>query len=339
MLLIFVSVTEILLFEKGFRTTVVDTELGWISERERASALGVRALILVGASRIQLGIDLNVLRRMTGLEPVQLAIDGSSFVPVFEGLARDPTIRGTIILALMPGPVSFKTSSVGGSQRYQSDYDALSSEGFHWPNYRDSEVWFASIIRNWLINYADGGRPLDSLFNRLANARATPQYLLTYPDRSRQADYQRVPMPEFYLNRVFRHIGNPVEVDINRPADQLAKQLADYIRRLKPTRGSAQTDEGLEHLEHAVSAIQSRGGRVIIIAMPTSGLILEADSRRFPRTLYWDKVVATTTAKTTHWQDHNALSGFVCPDGSHLDKRDTVSFTEALVIAAGLSRP
>ena len=32
------------------------------------------------------------LRRKTGLEPVQLAIDGSSFVPVLEDLANDPAI-------------------------------------------------------------------------------------------------------------------------------------------------------------------------------------------------------------------------------------------------------
>ena len=41
------------------------------------------------------------VRARTGLAPVQLAIDGSSFVPVLDGLARDPSIRGTVIVGFI----------------------------------------------------------------------------------------------------------------------------------------------------------------------------------------------------------------------------------------------
>lgn len=339
MLLAYVFVTEAALAEKGFDKTVNDTAARWLNERERAAALGAQALILVGASRIQLDVDLDILRQKTGLEPIQLAIDGDSYVPVLQGLARDPAIRGTVVVDLMPGPVSFDIGPTGRSQRYQAEFDALSAQGFQWPSYHASDAWLADRIGRQLINYADGGRPWDSLINRLINTKATAQYLLTFPDRSRQADYQRVVMPDFYLNRVFRHIGNPSEIEANQPIGHMAQQLANYIKGLKPTLDSAQSEKGLADLERAVSAIQSRGGRVFIMAMPTSGLVLEADSRRFPRALYWDRVVASTSAHTIHWQDHPALSGFICPDGSHLDKRDTGAFTNAFVLAAGLDRP
>ncbi|HXD40315.1 MAG TPA: hypothetical protein VN649_07115 [Ramlibacter sp.] len=338
MLLAYVVVSETALARRGFDTTVQDTEARWLQERERASALGPRALILVGASRMQLDVDLNLLRRKTGLEPVQLAIDGSSYVPILLGLARDPSIRGTVILDLMPGPVSFETAGVGRSEHYEAQYEALTGQAMHWPSYLLSDAWMADAVRSHLISYADGGRPWDALVNRLTNAQATPQYLSTFADRSRQADYQRVKMPDFYLSRVLRHLGNPVEIGSDQPADQVAQQLAAYVRQLEPTAANAQAEKGIFDLERAVSAIQSRGGRVFIVAMPTSGLIQEADSRRFPRPLYWDRVVATTSATTIHWQDHAALSGFVCPDGSHLDKRDVAAFTNALVIAAGLDR-
>jgi hypothetical protein len=337
-LLAYVATTEIALARRGFDATVHDSEARWLKERRKASALGSRALILVGASRIQLDFDLDSLRQKTGLEPVQLAIDGSSYVPVLQGLARDPSIRGTVVLDLMPGPVSLEAESSGASHSYQSEYEALTSRKMQWPSYPVLEDELADGMRSRLISYADGGRPWDALVNRLINTKTTPQYLSTLPDRSRRADYARVKMPDFYFARVLRHLGNPAEIEADQPSDRLAEQLGAYVRRLQPRPQDAQTEKGLVDLQHAVSAIQSRGGKVIIAVLPTSGLVQEADARRFPRRLYWDRVVATTTARTVHWQEHPSLSGFACPDGSHLDQRDTTAFTNAFIAVAGLER-
>ena len=84
-----IAMMEAVLSLRGFRPTAVDDEPTWILQRHRASTLGPRALILVGASRIQIGIDIDALRDVTGLEPVQLAIDGSSFTLVLKELAAD----------------------------------------------------------------------------------------------------------------------------------------------------------------------------------------------------------------------------------------------------------
>jgi hypothetical protein len=336
MLLAYMAVTEIVLARRGFGATVIDTQALWIKERKRASVLGERALILIGASRIQLDFDLNALRRSTGLEPVQLAIDGSSYVPVLQGFARDPSIRGTVILDLMPGPVSLEARSSGASHFYQAEYDALAAWKLQWPTYHLLEAWLAEGVRGRLISYADGTRPWDALINRVASPTATPQYLSTYPDRSRRADYRRVAMPDFYLARVLRHLGNPADIQADQSSDRVAQQLAAYVHRLEPRPAEAQMEKGLIDLRRAISAIQSRGGKVIIAALPTSGLVQEVDARRFPRPLYWDRVTATSGARTVHWQDYPTLSGFTCPDGSHLDQRHVAAFTDAFVTAAGL---
>ena len=339
MVLTYVAAAESLLVAKGFTPTAKDTKALWMKQRERASQLGDRALILVGASRIQLGMDLNVLRRATGLEPVQLAIDGSSYLPGLSGLARDAAIRGTIVLDLMPGPISTDFDSKSTSNRYQNEYEAMATRHFEWLTYQQAELFFTGAVGRYLSSYADGGRPWDSLVNRVFNADATPQYLLTFPDRSRKADYQRVPMPDFYLSRVFRHLGSPPDLGASQSGDDFQLRLTEYISRLQPKPESAQSKEGLADLEKLVSTIQSRGGRVIILAMPTSGLVKEADAKQYPRHLYWDKVVASTTAQTIHWQDHQSMAGFNCPDGSHLDAKDTVEFTNAFALAANFKRP
>ena len=101
---------------------VANTAELWIRERERAAVLGDDSLLLVGASRMQGGIDLDVLRSHTGLEPVQLAISASPFMPVLRHLADDPAVTGTVI-------VSFDMSALkildegSGADRWISAYD------------------------------------------------------------------------------------------------------------------------------------------------------------------------------------------------------------------------
>ena len=113
---------EAVLSLRGFRPTAVDDEPTWILQRHRASTLGPRALDPGGRLA-----DPDGRRRrrtacdVTGLEPVQLAIDGSSFTPVLKELAADPTITGTII-------VSYQASAVPGTNGRgysQSIFDGL----------------------------------------------------------------------------------------------------------------------------------------------------------------------------------------------------------------------
>ncbi|MBI1731984.1 MAG: hypothetical protein HYR49_04350, partial [Gammaproteobacteria bacterium] len=96
--LLFAAFMEARLALRGYAPTLDDTAALWIDQRSRVNRFGPRALVLTGGSRMQLAADLDVLRRETGLEPVQLAIDGSSFVPVLEELASDQSVSGTVIV-------------------------------------------------------------------------------------------------------------------------------------------------------------------------------------------------------------------------------------------------
>lgn len=336
--LAYVTTSEYLLKLRGFPVTWRDSTENWVFHRARASVLGERALILVGASRIQLGMDMPSLRRMTGLEPVMLAIDGSSVGPVLAGLAKDPDIRGTVLVDVMPAPIISLGTEGGVSQQYQSAYEQRESVSDLASRSEALEARLTQEVRSRLANYSDSARPWDALRRRLLEPDATPRYLQTLPDRSRVADYGAVEMPKFYLRRVVRHLGERLPFDERLSDSELERLLTGYVRQLSPVDGDGQSLKGLRDIEAAVTAIQSRGGKVLLLTMPTSGLITEIDQRRYPRQLYWDRLAVTTSAQTLHWQDHPELSGFDCPDGSHLDRRDRVQFTEALVRVAGLER-
>ncbi len=84
---------------------------------QRAAALGDAAVILVGTSQMQMGIDLPTMQRYSRDTPVQLAISASPFMPVFENLANDPRITGTVIVSWVPieGVRLFESPTVHGA--------------------------------------------------------------------------------------------------------------------------------------------------------------------------------------------------------------------------------
>lgn len=323
----FVLSMELSLAGRGFEATVLDTEALWQKHRVRAGRLGKQALILVGASRIQLGLDPDVLRAASSLEPVQLAIDGSSFVPVLAGLAADPSITGTLL-------VSYKDHLIAGYEQidrasaYQANYARLTRSAL--PDSTVSEALLASAVGKRLRSFADGARPLSTLLIRVLDSSATPQYLTTRHDRSRLADYSLVQMPDFYYARVLRSLGsNALHLPRNPTYDDIEFALRGEIGRLQPTSREA-FERGMVHVESLVRKIQQRGGHVFFLVMPSSGFVRDIERKRYPRAQFWDHFARQTSAKTHHFEDYPALRDFHCPDGSHLDHRDREKFTEAL---------
>lgn len=335
--IIFVAVMELRLAAKGFRPSIVDSERLWSHERSRARALGERALIVIGGSRIQLGMDLDVLRQKTGLEPVQLAIDGSPPLPILEGLANDSKIRGIIIVDYYDHFLH-PASSDDRAKQYEKNFVRLDHSS-QFLDYETMEGYLTSQVRQSLRSYADGATPLASLMTRIFVRYATPQYLITLPNRSRMADYRKVPMPDFYYQRVIRNLGQQsIDIPQRSTYNDVKAILEEKINQLQP---SSNTDylSQLGELEKMIQEIHKRQGRVLFVVIPSSGLVREIERKRFPRSLFWNQLVSQTSAKTVHFEDFSSLNSFVCPDGSHLDYRDRAAFTTAFIDAAGLGKP
>lgn len=333
--LAFVAVIELRLAAKGFHHSVIDSEVLWLRERSRASDLGERALILIGGSRIQLGIDLDVLRQNTKLEPVQLAIDGSPPLPILEGLARDPSISGTIIVDYYDH--FLKPANPNDRAKLYEEHFKRSVHRTQMIDYETIEGYLTNQLRNSLRSYADGARPLTSLLTRVFVRDSTPQYLVTLPDRSRLADYRLVSMPAFYYGRVARNLGQHIDFPANSTYEDVENILKEKIGQLKPNENSYYIGQ-LEYLEELVQKIRGRGGKVYFVVMPSSGLVREIERKSYPRSLFWDRFAERVSARTIHFEDFRSLSHFICPDGAHLDYRDRTLFTKALIEIAGFGK-
>jgi hypothetical protein len=263
---------------------------------------------------------------------MQLAIEGGSFVPVLDGLAKDPGFRGTVMVEM---DVQFLTASPNYDAAYQYQ-DVYAHGGSRQViDYRHVEDYLNDMLHSRLRSYADGASPLASLLLRVLRKSASVQYLKTLPDREVLADYKLAPMPNLFLFRALRNLNGSTELPPGLTYSQLAARIEAGIAALHPV-DDAYFRNQLPKIAALANAIAARGGRVIFVVFPESGYVREIDERRYPRTQFWDPFTVAVSAQSLDFRDNPILNHFTCPDGSHLDYRQRIAFTYALVRALHL---
>lgn len=337
--LAFIALLELRLAVQGFGPTVVDSPELWAVWRREANRLGPSALVFVGASRFQLGIDLPTVRRLSGLEPVQLAIDGSTPLPVLEQLADDPGFRGRVVVDLYWDLISGEDRR-DTTRTYLAAY-ARQPEAPLLPSFEVTEAWLQRQVRWSLASYADGASPWQSLLLRALSNTSTPAYLVSSPDRSWAADYTKVQMPAFALTRAARNLElGPWDYPGPRRAETVAELNAAVAGIRSPSSTSDAFNAGVARIAAAAGKLRARGSQVFLVEMPQSGYVQAIEARRYPKALYWDVLhqrMQAESVPSVSGLHTPALQGFACPDGSHLDRRDRKTFTTALLRTLGLS--
>ena len=280
---------------------VANTAELWIRERERAATLGDEALILVGASRMQGGLDLETLETLSHAKPVQLAITASPLMPVLRHLADDPAITGTVVVSLDMSSLRILDNE-SDAQRWIAAYDDFKA-GRTAVFYQPAEDWLHQGVDSVLVSFSRNARP-----HQLVLASTTDSYVRTLPDRSQQLDYSKIDRDEAYDRRV-----------------QLIRGHTDP--RFMEIRG---IDKKFAEIGQLVEKLQARGADVIFVRFPSSKQIREIEDIQFPRDIYWDRFAAGTSARTIHFADYPKLGNVDLPDGMHLDASEQKVFTEAL---------
>lgn len=333
-LLLAVGVTamEFGLAKRGYMPSLADSYWLWQIQRRRADALGTRALILVGNSRMQNDLDLDTLHRDTGLEPVQLAIGGTSFVPVLRSLAEDPGITGTVV-------VNFEADALALPARHDLAYDYSTDYQRHGqtPDFFQAEDWLSDQLHFGLRSYADGTRPLTALLLRILPDEASRQFQTLGPDRQVRIDFSRTNNSQRYaLVRAVRELGPPFAYDPEMSDAELRTALQVAIARLQAA-DDTRFREGARQTADMAAAIESRGGHVLFVVLPRAGLVREIDDRRYPRDRFWQPFAASSPG-AVDYEDVPGLQAFTYPDDSHLDERDQARFSAALLTALHLGK-
>jgi hypothetical protein len=280
----------------------------WSQQRELISAdpNDPKMVVLIGASRMQLGFNTSVFKaRYPEHRLVNLSIDGTAPLGVLRDLAADENFSGLVI------------ADVTAPQFERTLWDQTNPHTeFYHHTYRPSpdrqiNVALELFLQSHLALFQDN-LSLRSLIKAVVTRELPkPFYLTTLPDRSRLADYSKMADVAAHRAERLRRIR---EIEAARRPVPFETWLAD-VRQVGAW----------------VKAIEARGGRVMFVRLPTSGEHWELDEATYPRSIYWDVLARETGAPNFHFTDSPEMAAIELPDTSHMDAKDTPRFTELLL--------
>jgi len=314
---------ELYALSLGYSPTLNDNEDLWAKARRSVQP---ESLVIIGDSRAWFDCDLDELQKGLGKRPIQLAAPGSTVLPVIDDLARDETFHGTIICSFVP-MLFFAPPGSPPMERAEKSVKRFHSQTL---SQRAGEY-----LGMWLEEHVAFLKPddlsLEGLLNQLpipnrAGARVPPTFppYFNYEDRERRARmWEECVDPNGPLARKIQQIWIPL-FSIPPPPSYIPKDI--FMAKMK---------EGIEKrfadTVAAVEKIRARGGKIVFVRFPHSGGLKELEDKLTPRQQNWDPLLQMTKAPGIYYSDYPELSGFDCPEWSHLTAGDSVEFSKRLV--------
>ncbi len=261
------------------------------------------ALVILGASRAQLGLDTDVVRqRFPEKEVMELTLNGQYPMATLEALAQDQSFKGVVWLSIVAQslePVYWDMQAPNNRyfQNEASFYKSMDAYISAWLQSKWRLLHPTLRLSDWVT------------FAFSDEQRKAPFYVVEHLDLSKSGDYS-----EQDLTQLVTHF---VEQKRQNYQEQPAMSLATW-------------DEQMVRLKQAVDSIEKRGGSVVLIRMPTDKGHWQLDEANYPKAQYWD-LLSDAGLQAVHFKDWPALSGFDLPDSSHLDQKDAPLFTERLI--------
>lgn len=302
---------------RGFTADLDDDDNLWVIHRARIEEANEDDVVLIGSSRVYFDLQLDKWEEQTGKRPIQLAIEGTSPIYAFDDLVNNTDFTGTIVVGVTES-LFFSTVFPGAPPnekiikriKYYKDR-----------TYADRlNHWLSIPIQNSFAFVSDvsgvDGIKLKSLLDGIEIGERVPD-----------------PMPPFH---VFSNVDESRNLRMTqRTATDTAfagtiKKVWMFFRSVsvdfKPEK-EATTRLFVENL----NKFKERGGKVILIRCPSTGDVRSFEKKVFPRKDYWDQLVEKSDVPAYHFEDHQKLKDYDCPEWSHLSAEDADSFTEAFV--------
>jgi len=304
LLLLSIGWYESLLSSKGFMPSIEVNQDLWSWNRRQAGDQS-NAIVLVGASRIQLGLDTKVLRsELVDKEIVPLAINGQYPMATIKGLAADETFNGLVLMSFMAQMLEPQYEEM------QAEYNQYYTQKSSW--YRSFDAYLTAHIK-FQFRFLHPLLGLNDLVNYFSAKKKFPDpfYVSIYPDTSAAGDYSLVdvePLKQYFID--------------DKKINYQAFSIMDKDTWLSQ----------LDKLSKYIQTIRARGGEVVLLRFPTDDIHWLLDETYYPRAEFWDVMLDTIPQiKAIHFKDDEVLNSFNLPDSSHLDQADTKSFTMHII--------
>jgi hypothetical protein len=307
----------------GYGPTLNDNEDLWTLRRR---VVRPESLVIVGDSRPWFDLDLDELQKGLGKRPIQLAMGGSTAWPVLADLAEDKSFHGTIICSVVPH-LFFAPDGTPPMVRAEKGVKRFRNQT---PAQRASE-YLAMPLEEHVAFLKPDDLSVEALLNRLPIPNRPgalvpprfPPYFQT-EDRERRARmWEKCAEPGSELAKRIQQIWIPLFTPPPPPTyipnDVFMAQMGESIQKR------------FSDVTTAVQKLRSRGAKIVFVRFPNSDGLKELEDRITPRQQTWDPLLKMTGVPGIYYSDFPELSGFICPEWSHLSAGDSVEFTKRLV--------
>lgn len=284
---------------RGAVPAIANTDGLWTQTRRRIDAGEGTATVLVGSSRTLSNFQLDVWERTRGERPIQLALEGTTPLPVMEQLAADSNFRGELVVG-----VASDLFFTGFAFRRPA-FELLEKESY---SQRAGQWLSMTVVEPWLA-FLD---PDFALFAVLKDR----------PWRDRPGAKARIEVPKLFVGDADRNARLWRRVEEDSAYQRLVQSV--WSRNFRPRPGvtpeTAQqvADEQIARAAAVVRRLQARGIRVTFVRHPTSGAYADFEAKAFARERTWDPLLRATGARGIHYQDHPELQGYELVEWSHM---------------------
>lgn len=295
---------ELLLIKAGHLKTIVSDNILWSMHRERLEDLTNKDIVLLGASRMQVNIDLKILQNhFPESRIIQLAFSGmGTSRAVFEDIVYNTDFDGLIIISetqntLAMNPyrqkrvINYYNNTYSLDQKLNKEISMYVQENFLFPNPNsNSERLWGTLL---------GKRKLPD-----------PFFTITFQTREQTSFFELVDF-EWLHDMKMNGVKKKVRKQVPIPSDQWLNQAIAW--------------------KETVDLFEQKGGDVIFVHMPFSEERWQLEEAWMPKAKYWDIAMKNINTKSIHFAEHKNLRQFKIPDTSHIDSSDKSSFTQELV--------
>ncbi len=308
---------EMHLRNQGNKVSYDDNEALWADKRAMVYKASDKATVFVGSSRIKYDLDIPTWETLTGLEVIQLANVGSNPRLVLKDLASDENFKGKLIVDV--------TEDVFFSA--QAFYDWRTKKKIAYYKDRTPTQRFSfqvdHVLESQFVFLDQDNFSVNAMLDNM-HIPSRPGIFpgLFFPMGFTLVDFER----QSYMTPEF-------VADTNQQNAVKAVWAYSIQRKAGPPMSKDDLDGIFNSVKEDIDKIRSRGGDVLFVRPPSSGLYKEAELKGFPRSAYWDRLLAFTGSKGVHYSDYPATAEMICPEWSHLCPADAVIYTKSLVKA------
>lgn len=313
-----VSIWELHWRSKGYYPDLDNDNSLFADQRRKVENTSNSDIVLMGSSRIHFDIQLNVWEKETGIKPIQLAIPGTSPLPIFHDLVHNSDFTGTIIVGVTPGLFFSSTST---------DDRAYRSANNKAEYYQDQT--YAQRINHVL------GIPLQENLAFISDAEGVDaiklKYLLKkieFGERIKGSDFP--PFPNFADISIDRNLRMTEKFATDTSMARLIKNVWSFKKTDGTPPKQIDKEAVLKLFVADAKIFQERGGNLILLRCPSTGYYIRREANFYCRDEFWDELVKQSGAKGYHFQDYDQLKDLDCPEWSHLSGEGADFFTSEI---------